>query len=658
MSFLPVLLLGALLQAPAQGQPRAAQAPVSASDRTAEAYFQFINGRRLESEGDTEGAVAAYERAAQLDPKGAEIRAELAALYARQDRAKEAIDWANRALAIDATNREAHRILGLVYAALSDQPAAGAALGLGAAPEEFTTRAISNLEQANADNIVDPTLHYSLGRMYLRRRLYPKAIDAFQRLQQEQPGVSDASVMLADAFAGAGRLDEARQTLKDALADQPDFSRARVRLAELYERSGDWEQAAAQYGLAVQREPGSAELKRRHASALLRAGQPAAARDAIQDLVKGPLASGTDLYLLFQADRDLGDLDAAESTARRLMKAEPDSVRGVYALSQVLDRRHDYQGEVKALEPAITRLRAAHAPGNQLAALLTQLGFAYQSLGRNDRAIEAFEQVRAATPRDAAGSVYLVQAYLVGGRNADAIALAERARVTFPDDLRLTELLAEAYRRQGHVDHGIALLEKTLQTRAEPSVYVSLSELYAAASRENDAIDLLTRARASFPDNEDVLFQLGAVLEQAHRDAEAERAFRDLLARDPLNAQALNYLGYMLADRGRSLDEAVTLIKRALDRDPGNASYLDSLGWAYFKLGRYDLAIENLRQAASELTTNSVVQEHLGDALFRLKRVDEAISAWQRALEGDGVSIQRDAIEAKIKDARKQGTSR
>ena len=251
-----------------------------------------------------------------------------------------------------------------------------------------------------------------------------------------------------------------------------------------------------------------------------------------------------------------------------------------------------------------------------------------------------------------------MQAYLVGGRNADAVALAEKSREQFPDDLRLTELLAEADRRQGHADRGIALLEQTLQTRDEPSVYVSLSELYASASRASDAVDLLTRARGKFPDNEDVLFQLGAVLDQAHRDTEAEQAFRDLLARDPLNAQALNYLGYMLADRGRSLDEAVTLIKRALDRDPGNASYLDSLGWAYFKLGRFDLAAQNLRQAAGKLTTNSVVQDHFGDVLFQLKRVDEAIAAWRKALDGDGASIERGAIEAKIKDARKQGPPR
>jgi Flp pilus assembly protein TadD len=125
--------------------------------------------------------------------------------------------------------------------------------------------------------------------------------------------------------------------------------------------------------------------------------------------------------------------------------------------------------------------------------------------------------------------------------------------------------------------------------------------------------------------------------------------------RDPLNAQALNYLGYMLADRGRSLDEAVVLIERALQRDPRNPSYLDSLGWAYFRLGRLDLAERYLREAAASLVTNSVVQDHLGDVLFRLERVDEAIAAWRRALAGDGESIDRAAIEVKIKNARRGG---
>ena len=91
----------------------------------------------------------------------------------------------------------------------------------------------------------------------------------------------------------------------------------------------------------------------------------------------------------------------------------------------------------------------------------------------------------------------------------------------------------------------------------------------------------------------------------------------------------------MFAERGEHLDEAVDLIQRALKIDPGNGSFLDSLGWAYFKQRKYDLAHPPLAQAAEQLPANSVVQDHLGDTLDALGRRAEAVTAWQRALAGD-----------------------
>ena len=169
----------------------------------------------------------------------------------------------------------------------------------------------------------------------------------------------------------------------------------------------------------------------------------------------------------------------------------------------------------------------------------------------------------------------------------------------------------------------------------------------------DDAVTLLETALERFPGETSVLFQLGAVLEQHDRIADAERAFRQVLDSDPEHAPALNYLGYMLADRGIRLQESVALLRRAIALDPHNGSYLDSLGWAYFKLDRLDLAEAPLRAAGDQLPDNSVVQDHLGDLLHRLGRPAEAIRAWERALAGDGDEIDPEAIERKIDDARR-----
>jgi tetratricopeptide (TPR) repeat protein len=133
---------------------------------------------------------------------------------------------------------------------------------------------------------------------------------------------------------------------------------------------------------------------------------------------------------------------------------------------------------------------------------------------------------------------------------------------------------------------------------------------------------------------------------------------RALIAQDKDDANALNSLGYLLAERGENLDEAIELLQRALKLEPDNPSYLDSLGWAYFQQGRLDLADGPLTRAASKLTDSSVVQDHLGDLRFKQQRFADAAAAWERALAGDGVSIDKPAVEKKLRDVRSRMETR
>jgi Flp pilus assembly protein TadD len=109
----------------------------------------------------------------------------------------------------------------------------------------------------------------------------------------------------------------------------------------------------------------------------------------------------------------------------------------------------------------------------------------------------------------------------------------------------------------------------------------------------------------------------------------------------------------MLAEHNTSTDEAVTLIQRALKIEPDNASYLDSLGWAYVQSGKLDLADAPLSSAAARSPRNSVIQDHLGDLRLKQDRREDAVAAWQRALAGDGDSIDRAKIQKKIDTARR-----
>jgi tetratricopeptide (TPR) repeat protein len=290
-----------------------------------------------------------------------------------------------------------------------------------------------------------------------------------------------------------------------------------------------------------------------------------------------------------------------------------------------------------------------------LSLLLPHVGFAYEQLGQFDKAIAAFDEAHRLSPDDPLVTGYLIQANLSAKKYAAALELAQASRARHPDDLRLARLQAQALRQGGQTDRAIAVMREVVEKQSDrPLAYVVMAQVYADANRGADAVKVLEEAQAKFPAENTIAFELGAVLDKQKRFSDAEAAFRQVLERDPKHAPALNYLGYMLAERGERLDESVSYLKRALAIDPENGSYLDSLGWAYFKENKLDLAADNLKRAAEQLRTNSVIQDHYGDVLFKLGRFDEAIEAWTRALAGDGDSIDRSGIDRKIKSAQQK----
>jgi tetratricopeptide (TPR) repeat protein len=434
-------------------------------------YFEFLLARRLESQGDQAGALAALQRAAALDTRSASIRAEIAAFQLRRNRREEAERAANDALALEAENVDAHRVLGLIFAARADattrpQPADEAA---------NVMQAITHLEKAAASpaSASDINLFYTLGRLYMRSGNSASAVQMLGRVVGLNPGSVQARLTLAQAQLDAKDLNGAIQTLEEGAEDEP---RVAATLGQYLEQAGRPEDAAKAYSSALAGAPTNRELKFRRLAALFSAGQ-----------------------------------------------------------------------------------------------------------------------------------------------YAEAAVLAAEAQTQHPDDLRFPRLRARALFQSGAPARAIEVLEP------------------AAKANPNDAV---------------TQFALAQMYNDTGRAMDAERTVRQVIAIEPANANALNYLGYMLAERGQQLDEAVRLVRRALDLDPNNPSYLDSLGWAYFRQGKMEDAERYLAPAAEKLPKNSVIQDHLGDVLAKRGRWVDAINAWTRALSGDGDDTERAVIEKKIRDAR------
>ena len=583
--------------------------PPGFEDR-AEAYYAFVLGRSLEGTGDVDGAVDAYRRAAALDPGASGIWAELAALYARRNQPDSAIEAANEALDRDADDMDAHRILGLVYAARAgsrENPS-----------RDDVDRATEHLERARNPQRPDAGLYITLARLHL----------------------------------STGSPDAAIEVLDEVLNAEPQFAEALVLLGAAREAKGEWEGASAAYEQAVLYNPRRARYRRQLANALLNSGQTDRAREVARDLVEFRPDDVSGWYLLSDIELQLGNFDDAETAARRLMELEADSLRGAYMLSRALTGKRDYRGLVDVLGTLVRGARENNLQPSQIASLLQRLSLAHHRLGELDRAAAVLSEALELTPSDLGLQIQLAQLLIDASRFEEAATVVNRAKELRPDSLALTRLEAQTLLEQGRVNDAVVVLEEARTQHADdPVAHVALAGVYSEHDRVDDAVSVLVTAEELFPDSSFIAFQLGAVLERNQRFSEAEGAFRRVLAHSPDDAPTLNYLGYMLVERGERLDESVDLITRALALDPQNGSYLDSLGWAYFRQNRLELAEEPLRQASEQLPENSVVQDHWGDLLFRLGRYTAAIEAWQRALSGDAATVDLSAVESKIEDA-------
>ena len=202
-------------------------------------------------------------------------------------------------------------------------------------------------------------------------------------------------------------------------------------------------------------------------------------------------------------------------------------------------------------------------------------------------ASRAFETMVEVDSLSAEGWTNAAYAYLRLEQPDRAAALLEQGRELLPKEVRILRLLALAYRDLERPDDAIAALETAADIEPENhEIRYELAETLEKASRYDEAKALFEEIVAQYPDNIDYLFGLASCVEQSGDFEAAVAHFEILLQKDPDNALALNYLGYIFAEKGIRLQEAAQMLERAVAQEPENGAFLDSLGWAYYKLGR------------------------------------------------------------------------
>ena len=231
-----------------------------------------------------------------------------------------------------------------------------------------------------------------------------------------------------------------------------------------------------------------------------------------------------------------------------------------------------------------------------------------------------------------------------------ARAAYEKLKPTDPDYISARSKLAWSYQKSGDKDRAIALAREAHMLAPMRGGGVVLAELLRANMQYDEALELMTLALERQPQSWRIRFARATVLEQMGRWPEAEADLKAALAQAPDEPELLNYLGYSWIDRGVHLDEAISMVERAVAVEPESAAMIDSVGWGYYRKGDYKKAQIHLEKAVEMMPGNPEVNDHLGDLYWRMGRRLEAEFQWRRVLTLEPDDKIKGRAELKIKN--------
>jgi tetratricopeptide (TPR) repeat protein len=608
----------------------------------AAAYYHYSLGHMYADLASINGspdyirkAIENYKLAIKEDPNTPMLSEELSELYIQTGRLREAQSDAEDALKANPNDVNAHRMLGRIFTRqIGDSQEHRI-------DESMLKKSIDEYKKITELDPKDVDSWLMLGRLQKVAQSSVEAQNAYKKALEVDPDNEDALTGLAMVYADLGDNTAAADLLKKLASKNP-TPRSLQALAAAYEQMHEYALAAETLKRSLElNPPNAAEIKRFMAADLRRAQMFKEALKVYQDLVTEE-PSDAESYLrmsnIYTQLRDFAKAREAEDKARAI---EPNNLDVRYNEVTILE------AEGKTTE-AIARLKeildttakknySKDEKGNRME-LLDRLWTLYRLNDQTEPAVETLRQIAELDhERDAAVEALIIDTYRIGKDLTKAQKEAETAVKRWPEDRTLRVAHATVLGDLGQTDAAAAELKKLLDGKNDREIYLDLAAyVYDRVRRFDDeakALDAADKLSASKEDKEAVWFQRGAMYEKMKKVDLAEAEFRKILEINPDSAATMNYLGYMLADRNVKLPEALSLITKALDKEPNNGAYLDSLGWVYFKMNRLPEAEENLRQALIRTPRDGTVHDHMGDVLLKQSKVREAIAQWQISLQ-------------------------
>jgi tetratricopeptide (TPR) repeat protein len=602
------IVLSVLLVLPLTlGPTRAADPDLAAS------YYHFTLARAYSQDKRYSDALEEFKKAIALNPTSSELRVQHALTLYEATYIREFVEECQKAIEIDPQDPAPHFLLGRYYFTYRDGN-----------QTNLMDKAAAEFERVIE---LDPNHVMALdflSRLFFMKEQWGKAAETLDRLTDLNPGYAHAHYLRAFALVRMDRPEEAIAILERAVSYQAaDVDHFKL-LGGLYLQQREVPKAIQALGRAV-------EMDRR--------GEDPSLRLELAKALKAGrrIPEAVELLTAVIANRDELEFEATFELAEgyRLMGRRAEATERYQRLLEMK--------QVEAFRPMIQN----------------RLALVYQEARQYDKAIELLRQVAEAEPDKVESNLSLVYALKEGGRYEEALVLADRLLARWPNDTYVTVAKSQILGAMGQTQKGIELLKESGFKQEDPEPFIlAASQLFIDDKKYDDAEKIVKQGLAKRPESESMYFQLGAIYERQEKYRVAEENFKRVLDKNPSHAGVLNYLGYMLADRGVRLDEALGYIQKAVELDPYNGAYLDSLGWAYFKLKQYEPAERYLRQAAELNDSDPTILEHLGDLYEKLGRFAEAGEYYEKSMAVSKEKEERKRVQSKLTSVKKELSER
>jgi tetratricopeptide (TPR) repeat protein len=594
----------------------------------AASYYHFSIAKWIDDRGNVANAISEMRLALKYNPTSPEIHLEMAALLEKSGDTEGAIEHAQKAAQMDPQDPDPHWFLANLYFRPQLR---------GSSATNGMQKAVGELEKLRELTPDDERVYYALGGAYFELNQPEKAIQAYEKFQSLANGMDNGYREIAKYYDRSGNPEKAVEYLTKALKIQPDSVESLSMLGVILSKLSKNEEAISIYKKLREVTGGNNAVSRQLASLLIEAGKFDEAFDILNDLAKTMPEDPINKILLGRALIGLHKYPDAIETLQSIVVSDNSVVlEAQFYLGRAYEENGNYADAIKTFSRLLETTSANSEETQANRQVFRQhLAANYMETGDYDNAISIYKDI---AREDAKAYFQLLNAYRISRQYDKALSFGKTQYEKDPENIPMAIGYARTLADVGRPKEGIDILSRLLQSHPEDvEICVNLSQLYLQDKRYADAEKLLLRAENKSLDNaadvERLKFQRAAIYEKQKDFDRAESLLKEILKENPNNAVALNYIGYMLADRGVRLEESIRYVKEALALDPRNGAYLDSLGWAFFKLNDMQNAEKYLLEADQLVRNDPTIVDHLGDLYFKTGDLQKAESFWMKSVK-------------------------